>query len=87
METNSTIYQLYKESTDIKSLIQNAKNIKEIEDIISDNTNLSHIYAKYIINGRFEKGEDAISTNAEYSYLYAMLLVKMYISHIFMLGM
>lgn len=42
----------------------------EIEDKIAGNAQLSFIYAKYIINGPWPKGEEAILEDATYAYRY-----------------
>ena len=36
----------------------------------------AYLYAKYVVKGRFKKGEDAISMDHVYAYLYAKYAVK-----------
>jgi hypothetical protein len=50
--------------------------LKERENLITENSNYSFIYARYVIKSRFVEGEKAISENSVYSYAYALYVLN-----------
>ena len=47
-----------------------------LENRFCSNAEYAYLYARYVIKGRWEKGEDAIRQDAEYAYRYAKNFIK-----------
>ena len=54
----------------------NNKRISELENIILTSTQYSYYCARYIIEGRWGKGEKIISTDPRWSYFYSLNIIK-----------
>jgi hypothetical protein len=66
--------QLFYENTEEQIL--NANTLEEAEEVISKDADYSYLYARDILEGRFEKGEEAISKAPYYFYNYANYILK-----------
>ena len=45
-------------------------------DAVASDAKYAYLYARYIIKGRFPKGEKAIASDPEYAYWYAFYVIK-----------
>lgn len=54
----------------------NKKRVPEYEPIIARSAKYSYLYARFVVQGRFELGEKKIFKNIEYSARYASTVIK-----------